>query len=488
MALTLPTYDQIRDTIQSVWQAARPDADATKYSDLWLYARILADMVYRLHLTADRLLSALHPSTTYGDALDRWLEVCGLPDGQGGYGRIQDAPSSGTSALRVTATGATVDLLGQQLTDTGGRTYEITSSYAFAAAGTHDYDLTAVDVGAATNLEIGETLTFVSPPANVQSTATLVADLSGGTDRETDPEGRERLLQRLRDPGLSGNVSDWRETIEDAAPGEVVGYVWPMRQGQPAGYGYTDFCALKTTGHRDDRHIGLSDDLYSTIAQAIQDRMPAQDYLGARQLTVNAVDQVIQLRISMADNAPASALCDWDAEDLGAEVSAIDATNKRITADTTVTSHLSVGDRVVIGGAQATVTAVGTADGMPNDQTFEVDSWFDTYDSDSNPYPTDPMVGYWICSGGGVIMDVVGALHDLMDSLGPAKGSYAGQITGWEDTLRVDAITTAVVQAGDGNVVGVTIKTPTSDVTPTAGSSAITERLVLTDLGVWEIK
>lgn len=487
MALILPTYRQIRDQILAIWQGYRPDADAGEYSDLWLYARLVADLVYRLHLSAERILTAMHPATTHGDALGRWLETFGLPDGQGGYGRIPDAGSSGVAALQVTATGATADLLGQQLTDGGGRTYEITSSYAFAGAGTHDYDLAAVDTGAATNLTTGSTLTFISPPANVQSTATLVADLTGGTDRETDSEGRTRLLQRLRTPGLSGNASDWIYTVEDAAAGQLRGFAWAGRNGSPAGWGTTDYCALLTTGHRDDRHIAITDAMYSTIAAAVAARMPQFAVDLSRQLAVYQVPTTLWIRLQMADNAPASSHADWDAEALGATVVSTDIGSKQVqTSSTSLPSYLSAGDRVVIGGAAATALKVGIADGLSDDRKFEVDQWF-TVPSSANPYPVDPQVGWRICSGGGIILDVVGALHDLLDSLGPEKGSYAAQIPGWEDILRLSAITTAAIQAGGGSIVDVTIDAPLADTTPTPDTSAQTHRIVADDLAVWEV-
>ena len=56
MAINWPTKEQIRATILALWQAERPDADSTKYSDLWLFSRIGSVLVYRLHRTTAQAL------------------------------------------------------------------------------------------------------------------------------------------------------------------------------------------------------------------------------------------------------------------------------------------------------------------------------------------------------------------------------------------------------------------------------------------------
>jgi hypothetical protein len=210
MSIINTTKSAIQATVRSIWQGERPDADDTRYSDLWLYSRITAAVVWRLLQTIDRGVNAVFPTTSFGIYLDNWLNWIGAPDGSGNgtFGRIQSRGSSGTSALAVVSTGAATTSIGDQLTDVTGRTYQLTEGHVYVGASTYNHSVAAVDTGSDTNLESGDVLTFTSPPAGI-TTATLVKDLDGGADRETDAEGRARLLSLLRNPPSSGNVADW---------------------------------------------------------------------------------------------------------------------------------------------------------------------------------------------------------------------------------------------------------------------------------------
>jgi uncharacterized phage protein gp47/JayE len=501
MAINLPTYETIRASIQTLWQSERPNADSTRYSDLWLFSRVLGRMVYRMHLTAERVIAAIHPKTTYGDYLDAWLWFAGLDNGADGYGRIEARGSSTANGVTVTATGATVDLSGYQLTDEAGRVYEIAESYAFGGAGSAALDVDAITTGLATNLESGDSLTFSSPPANVTAAATVATDLTGGADRETDAEGRQRLADRFQSPPASGNVSDWMSTVESASPGELDVFVWPWRQNQPTGWGLTDYCALQRGASRSGRHIDSTDALYTTIAAAVASRMPIEHYYYSRQLTCVQTLYDIDILITMADTASSSQKCDWDAYGIaGAHkptVSAVDAVNFTVTANKNITGwgdarDIVIGDKVTICGAQAEVTKVGVADGLATDAMIGVAAWFTTYDSEINPHPAPAawtLTGNRLCSGGGLIMDVIDALFGMADALGPARGTYAStSITDWDDTLRLSLIQTVTINAGGGAIVDCTITLPAANATPTAGSTGTTQRIIIDDFAVYELK
>jgi len=479
------TYETIRDEIIAIFQSERPNASANRYDDLWLYSKILARMVQRLHWSVDRALSAVHPWTTHGIYLDWWLELRGLG------GRIQAGGSSAASALTVTATGAANVPIGTQFTDTGGRVYQTTVGNVFVGAGTFDFDMEAVSTGLATNLQAGEILTIVSPIANITDAATLIVNLEGGTDLETDAAGRQRLKEDFQNPSASGNVADWVKTIKSASPGAIDAFVWPWRNNSPSGWGYTDYCALRRGENRGDRHIAAVDALYTTIDDAVLARMPAIGYANSRQLTLTDNEQSVNVSLTLADYATSSQRCDFDAETLDAVVDSVNFATLEIDTDKDVTVYMSVGDKAVIWGAQAVVAAVGLPT-CTNDTCFRVTTWFSVYDADDNPYPwpatTIPMATPQLCSGGGVIMDVVTAIMEYGDSLGPAEGTYAASITGWQSVLKTLGIQTAAINAVPGVVVDVTVNTPLADVTPTAGTGPNTERIILDDVAVLEIK
>ena len=112
-SLSLPVIETIRDAIIAIHKAARPSADDAWGSDLWLEARKLSRAILRLHQTAERVLNALFPTTTFGSYLDSWLRLVGAPDGLGGYGLVKLRGSSGTNAAALVAFGAVLALRGR---------------------------------------------------------------------------------------------------------------------------------------------------------------------------------------------------------------------------------------------------------------------------------------------------------------------------------------------------------------------------------------
>jgi hypothetical protein len=493
-ALSWPSIETIKAAIIAIHKAARPSADDAYGSDLWLEARKLGRAILRLHQTIARGVNALFPSTTFGDYLDAWLKLIGAPDGLGGYGRIQLRGSSGADAGAVVSTGAGpwVDLYGFQLTDTSGSLYQITEHYTPVAATTHNTDVASVTKGSATNLESGAVITFVSPPAGVTAAVTLVADLDGGADTETDAEGRARLAAWLRDPPVSGNVADWVDAINSASPGTLQPYVWLERNNYPTGYGLVDYAALQLDEWGAAQSVAPASALGLAIQDAVEAQLPVLLMKQARMLTVNPITaNSIDIELTMSDWAQEADLCDWDAETPGYAVDAVTKAQLLVNVNAATTAtYLAVGDRVIIDCAQAVVTHVGVAGGVAADE-FKVDAWFDVYDAEKNPYPWPTAthgIGRCCYSGGGLVLAVCGALRTYTGLIGPAKDNCsATAIAGWDDTIRVNAIQSCAIVAGEGKVVDVTVNSP-ADWTPAYLASTTTNRVVPGEIVVWEIK
>ena len=475
MALTFPTKEQIRASIQSIWQSERPDADANIYSDLWLYSRVGAAAVFRLHQTIQRALNAIFPTTSYGTYLDNWMNLFGLSDGSGGFGRVLARGCDTAEGCTVTLTigQAANALQGEQLTDSAGRIYEI-GSHGILPIGANNLDVTGVTKSAATNLAAGVTLTFVSPPAGVNAAATTATELRGGANLETDSEGRARLLRQLRDPPGSGNVAQWVDVIEDVSPGALKAYVWPKRDTPsgtvtPPGYGTTDYCAFATSNTGSGRYIAAADQAYEYIGDAVDLYLPVLIARNSRQLTVTDDPIDLELTVTLADNATNDQKCDWDSEGNKTTVNTSDSATGIITAvaavtSLTVTNGIAVDDIVVINGVPGIVTAIDGAD----NKVFTVGSWPSSWGVNPNP-----LGGYEILSGGGLIGNVdytdaagdevartgiLGTLQTYFDSLGPQRGTYAAvSIPDWDDTMRMQAVQSDLIQFAGGAIIDVTI-------------------------------
>jgi hypothetical protein len=385
-------------------------------------------------------------------------------------------------------------VFGQQGTDTAGNIYQISEHHTPVAATTTNVDIAAVSKGSATNLEAGAVITLSSPPGGITAAMTLVADLDDGADAETDAEGRARLAAWMRDPPCSGNVADWVKAIESASPGALHAYVWLERNNYPTGYGLVDYAALQLDEYGSAQSIAPASALGLKIIAAVEAQLPVLLMKQSRMLTVNPITTTaVEISLTMSDWAAESDLCDWDAE---TPTYAVDAATKatllvNVDAATTAT-YIAVGDRVIIDGAQAVVTHVGVAGGVAADE-FKVDAWFDVYDAEKNPYPWPTAahgVGRYCYSGGGRILSIVGALRDYVAGIGPSKDASTGAdaIAGWDDTIRVNAIMSCAIVAGDGRVVDVTVTAPGADWAPAPLSSTTSNRVVPGEIAVWEIK
>jgi uncharacterized phage protein gp47/JayE len=81
---------------------------------------------------------------------------------------------------------------------------DITVSLAAPVEG----QIRALDPGSVGNLPTGSTLAITPAIPGVVTQVTVV-DLTGGTDTETDDELRARILQRIRNPPMGGDLADY---------------------------------------------------------------------------------------------------------------------------------------------------------------------------------------------------------------------------------------------------------------------------------------
>jgi hypothetical protein len=504
MAITWPTKEQVRSTILTLWKAERPDADSTKYSDLWLYSRVMSVIVYRLHRTVAQALNAVFPTTTFEEYLDNWLSWLGLPDGQGGFGRILPHNSTATDGLTCSATGGGPGVAanawkGKTLTDTAGNSYSCDEAHGAVAAGNSvDLDMSSVDTGFGVNLESGTTLTWDAPPAGSDSTAVTAKDLRGGTDLEDDSAGRARLLGRLRNPPSSGNVAAWVATIEGVLPGNLKAYVWPQRQNYPQGFNTTDYCALYTNETGVDRHIAAADDVYTDIDNAVDADQPALMYRQSRQLTVTSVLTKVELTVTLGGGASENQKCDWDAEGIKTTVSANDAGGPEVdcganVCSPTITNGVDVGHKVVINGVEGTVTAINIG---ADASKFEVSDWPTGWGTALNS-----IAGYNVTSGGGFIgqrtdfdNDVTGsglveAVREYMDDRGP-NVSYSGatdQIENWASSIKIQQLESACFVVGGGIIEVVSITDPAADLAHASESGATALIYDVGEITIWQV-
>lgn len=500
MSLSWPTKEQIRATIIALYKAERPNADYTKYSDLWLHSRIWSVLTHRLHKTTGQALNAVFPTTSFGNYLDSWLSWLGLPDGQGGFGRILPHISAAEDGLRCIGINVAINAwTGQQLTDSAGHTYVCTSAHpAIVGLGQLDLDVESVTTGFTVNLETGTVLVWVAPPAGSTGNATTIKDLVGGTDLEEDSAGRMRLLGRLRNSPASGNTAGWVATVEAVLAGNLKAWIWPQRQNQPYGYGLTDYCATYLNETGTDRHIAAADDIYTDISNACDTAMPALIYRNSRQLTLTSVPTLVEITVTLGSDATNDQKCDWDAEGNQTTVAANDAGGPEIDCVANVciggvTDGIEVGHKVVINGIEGTVTAVDIGGDASK---FEVSDWPDGWGSAINS-----LVGFNVASGGGFIgwkteydnavagAGLVEAARAYMDTRGPnvSHNAAQSQIPGWDSSVRIQQLESLCFVVGGGVIVDVSVTRPAGDISHVSQDGATALIYDVSEITIWQV-
>jgi uncharacterized phage protein gp47/JayE len=169
--------------------------------------RVMSDAMAGLaHLVLryiDWLSKQLLPDTAETEWLDRHGNIW-LVNADGTTGRKSPTYASGI----VTATGLQgFDVpAGTQLAALGVN-YETTAD-ATIGAGPTNIPAQALTAGSIGNADTGVNIDFISPISGVDSQATIV-EMTGGADIETDDQLRARILFRIRNPPMGGDVSDY---------------------------------------------------------------------------------------------------------------------------------------------------------------------------------------------------------------------------------------------------------------------------------------
>lgn len=165
------------------------------------------------------------PDTATGPALDRWLAIVGLK-------RQPAAGALGNITLSSIATCAIVS--GSQLIDTAGLVFQVTTSGNYANGAT--LPIAAISTGIQTNHLNSDVLTWVTPPAFANPTATVgltggTDGLTGGVNAEDDQTASARLLATLANPPASGNWQHCANIAEASSPYVQKAFVYPAAQG-----------------------------------------------------------------------------------------------------------------------------------------------------------------------------------------------------------------------------------------------------------------
>jgi uncharacterized phage protein gp47/JayE len=171
--------------------------------------RIMSDSMSGLaHLTMlylDWLAKQLLPDTAETEWLDRhgviWLE-----NADGSKGRKVATYANGDVQFEGVPT--TIIPVGTLLSGANGVQYQTVSEGVIGSGGLGTSQSVALTAGNIGNMTDGSSVAPTQPIVGI-TTATLLGDMSGGVDTETDDQLRERILFRIQNPPMGGSQADY---------------------------------------------------------------------------------------------------------------------------------------------------------------------------------------------------------------------------------------------------------------------------------------
>lgn len=142
------------------------------------------------------------------------------------WGIVRKPASRAGGPVQLTLTDTATADAGTQLQRSDGVIYRITASKS-APAGTMNVELEAVDAGASGNAQVGTRLTFITPQAGIQQSATVTGSgLTGGADVESLSELLSRLEFRVQYPPSGGTKYDFERWAREV-PGVTRSWCLP---------------------------------------------------------------------------------------------------------------------------------------------------------------------------------------------------------------------------------------------------------------------
>lgn len=221
MPFQRPTLDQLIDRVQTDIKGGLNITTVLRRSFLGVISRALAGLAHLLLGYLDYISKQTLPDTGEEDTVNRWAIMFDVPRKEATFAEFN-------IDIVFTDAGTVVEDTIYQRSD--GKQYRLDAEVSSAGAGTVSGKLIAQDPGADGNMETGETVSLLSPIANVESDSLVTTIVIDAEDLEDLEEWRERLLTRLRLPPLGGSANDYIQWALEVA-GVTRAWVLPLYTG-----------------------------------------------------------------------------------------------------------------------------------------------------------------------------------------------------------------------------------------------------------------
>jgi uncharacterized phage protein gp47/JayE len=222
MAFTRPTLAELVERIQQDFVSRLALVNPIlRRSLVYVLSRVIAGAVHMLYGALEFLARQMFPDLSERAFLLRQGRLFGL---------TLNAATFATGNVTITGTNGAIIPAGTVLLHADGAAYA-TAAEVTIAGGTATAAVTAAAAGQDGNRAEGVTLSFESPIATVNATATVAAvGLASGTDEEDIEDFRTRVLERMRSPPHGGAASDYIAWAREVA-GVTRAWCFPLEGG-----------------------------------------------------------------------------------------------------------------------------------------------------------------------------------------------------------------------------------------------------------------
>lgn len=198
MPISVPTRSEILARVLSDIRL-ETGADPLRRSPERAFGVALMGQSRGLYGVLDWVLAQMFADTADEPYFWRWAAIFGI---------VQKAAVSWQGTLTATGVNGSPIPAGSQLTRLDGTAYE-TLADATIVGGTATVTAFALVAGETGDLDIGNTLTWSSPIAGVDTDVTVASTTITGADAELAADALTRLLLRLRTPPSGGGTGDY---------------------------------------------------------------------------------------------------------------------------------------------------------------------------------------------------------------------------------------------------------------------------------------
>ncbi|UGY13732.1 baseplate J/gp47 family protein [Bradyrhizobium septentrionale] len=205
MPWTTPPLKDVRRLVRDYVLAQVGGVALVPNSVLRIMSDAMAGLTHLTLLYLDWLAKQLMPDTAEQEWLDRHGQIW-LVNADGSKGRKAATYAQG----QVQFTGGTgiVIPIGALMTGGNGVQYQTITAGEIGADGFGSATAVSLTAGRVGNLPDGDVMSLSQTVPGID-TAILFGDMAGGFDTETDDQLRERILFRIQNPPMGGDLADY---------------------------------------------------------------------------------------------------------------------------------------------------------------------------------------------------------------------------------------------------------------------------------------